>query len=104
MGVYTAFMRNLTLPVYDLMRGTSRFQFGRVLDKTQWLPREDIERLQNRNLRFLIRHAYDTVPYYNRLFRKIGLSPGDVRCVEDLSKVPVLTKEDVRMNSSDLQY
>jgi phenylacetate-CoA ligase len=102
MGLYTTFMRNLTLPVYDLMRGTSRFQFGRVLDKTQWLPREDIERLQNRNLRFLIRHSYDTVPYYNRVFRKIGLSPEAVRCVEDLSKVPVLTKEDVRANSSDL--
>ena len=102
MGLYSAFMRNVTLPLYDLARDTSRFQFGRVLDKTQWFPPKDIAKLQNQNLRFLIKHAYDTVPYYNRVFRKIGLTPGDVKTVEDLPKVPVLTKEDVRLNSADL--
>jgi phenylacetate-CoA ligase len=102
MGLYSAVMRNVTLPLYDLARDTSRFQFGRVLNKTQWLPREDIKELQNQNLRLLIRHAYDTVPYYNRIMKQKGVLPSDVRCVEDLSKLPVLTKEDVRANSADL--
>ena len=49
-------------------------------------------------LRELIRHAYDTVPYYHDRMRELGLTPGDIRGRADLPKLPVLTKEDVRAN------
>ena len=50
MSLYSGFMNNLTLPIYDLVRGTSRFRSARVLQKTQWLSRESLVRLQNQNL------------------------------------------------------
>jgi len=96
------FMQNLMLPLYDIARGTSRFKFGRVLEKTQWLPREEVERLQLRNLRVLVRHAWETVPYYRRVFRERGLTPSDIKSTDDLVKLPVLTKEDIRNNFGDL--
>ena len=99
---YSLFTQNLVLPVYDIARGTSRFKFSRVLHKTQWLPREEIERLQTRNLHALLKHAYETVPYYRRVFRERGLSPSDIKSVDDLVKLPILTKEDIRKNFSDL--
>ncbi len=102
MSVYASVMENVILPIYDLARDTSRFKHVQILNRSQWLSPRDLERLQNRQLRVIIKHAYETVPYYNRIFRKIGITPGDVRCVEDLSKLPVLTKEDVRANYADL--
>jgi len=99
---YQLMMENLVLPIYDIARRTSRFKFSRVLQKTQWLPSEEIERLQTRNLRALLKHAYETVPYYRRVFRERGLSPRDIKSVDDLEKLPVLAKEDIKKNRGNL--
>ena len=102
MGFYNGFMGNIMLPIYDIYRGTSRFRCGRILQKSQWLCREDIERIQKRNLRHIIDHAYRTVPYYRKTFKKNGLKSTDIKCVGDLTKLPILTKNDVRTYSHDL--
>ena len=96
------FAQDFVLPVFDLARGTSRFKFGRVLKKTQWLPRRKIERLQNTNLRVLLKHAYESVPYYRRIFRERSLTPSDIKHLDDLVKLPILTKADIRKNFGDL--
>lgn len=101
-GVYPFFAENFVLPVYDIIRGTSRFRASRILHKTQWLPRREIELLQFRNLRALLRHAYNTVPYYHRVFRERGIRPDDIKRVSDLGKLPPLTKKKIRQNFSDL--
>jgi phenylacetate-CoA ligase len=72
------------------------------LQKTQWFPRQEIERVQARNLGVLLTHAYESVPYYRRVFRERNLSPKDVRNVDDLVKLPVLTKADIRSNLENL--
>jgi len=99
---YSSIAQKIVLPIYDIVRDTSRFKFGHFLEKTQWLSRREIDRLQNENLRALLKHAYDTVPYYRRVFRERGLSPSDIKSVNDLVKLPVLTKADVRNNFGDL--
>jgi len=99
---YSSIAQNIVLPIYDIARGTSRFKFGHFLEKTQWLSRREIDRLQSKNLRALLKHAYDTVPYYHRVFRERGLSPSGIKSVNDLVKLPVLTKADVRNNFGDL--
>lgn len=99
---YPLFMNNFVLPVYDIVRRTSRFKLGHILKKTQWLPSEEIEILQNRNLRVLLKRAYQTVPYYRRVFKERGLLPSDIKSVDDLVKLPVLNKEDIRKNFGDL--
>lgn len=99
---YPFLIQNLVLPFYDLVRETSRFSRGRILQETQWLRREEIERLQNRNLRALLKHAYETVPYYRRVFKERRLTPGDIRNTSDLTKLSQLTKEDIKKSSSEL--
>ena len=99
---YSFVARNFLLPIYDLARGTSRFKYMHILERTQWLPPKDIQKLQLRNLRALLRHAFATVPYYRRMFREKRLKPDDIKSVNDLRKLPVLTKADVRRNFNDL--
>jgi len=102
MDPYPFFTQNVVLPVYDLARRTSRFSRGRILRKTQWWRREEIERLQNRNLHVLLKHAYETVPYYRRIFKERRLTPGDIRNTSDLTKLPYLTKEDIRKSPNEM--
>ena len=95
-------MDKIVLPVYDIFRGTSRQKFSSVLQRTQWLSRDKIERLQEDNLRVLLKYAYENVPYYRRIFRKRGLTPSEIKGVDDLEKLPILTKADLRKNFKDL--
>jgi len=100
--MYSFLVKNLVLPVYDLYSGTSRFKFDQVLKRTQWFSKEQIQNLQNKNLRLLLRHAYDTVPYYHKVFKIRHLRPGDIKTVSDLVKLPSLTKGQIRKASSNL--
>jgi phenylacetate-CoA ligase len=99
---YPYFARNFVVPFYDLFRGTSRFKFEHILKRTQWLSQNQLELLQKKSLRTLINHAYETVPYYRRLFKKEGLKPSDIKDSDDLTKFPLLTKNDIRENFEDL--
>jgi phenylacetate-CoA ligase len=100
--IYSFFSQNVVLPVYDLVRHTGRFKYGRILDKTHWLSRDELERLQRYNLRRLLTYAYNYVPYYHRAFKERNLLPSDIKNVEDLVKLPVLTKVDIRVHKRDL--
>lgn len=99
---YPLLVQNFALPLYDLSKGTSRFKYGHWLQKSQWLPLKEIAGLQNRNLRTLLKHAYDSVPYYKRAFKNRSLLPSDIKNVDDLVKLPILTKADIRTNFHDL--
>jgi phenylacetate-CoA ligase len=68
------------------------------LQRTQWLSPDAVRDLQDRKLRRLVRHAYRHVPYYRRRMRDVGVSPDDISGVEDLARLPMLTKNDVRRN------
>jgi phenylacetate-CoA ligase len=54
------------------------------------------------NLRALVKHAYETVPYYNRVFKVNCITPDDIRQTTDLTKIPVLTKRDIMKNKTEL--
>lgn len=60
------------------------------------MSREDMLKLQNEKLVKQVRHVYDNVPYYRAKMDEKGVSPDDIRGVEDLHKLPFLSKADLR--------
>ncbi|MCL1985332.1 MAG: phenylacetate--CoA ligase [Betaproteobacteria bacterium] len=54
--------------------------------------------LQSERLVQTVRHAYDAVSFYRESMAKKDLMPGDIRSLDDLSKLPFLTKDDLREN------
>lgn len=62
------------------------------------LDRESIRKLQLERLRLTLKRAYENVRFYNSAFRSRGISPEDIRTVEDLKKVPMVSKDDLRKN------
>lgn len=61
-----------------------------------------LKRYQSRRLQKMIKCAYKSVPYYRNLFDRIGIAPSQIKSVEDLKKVPFLTKEMIRENYEEL--
>ncbi len=58
--------------------------------------REEIRAIQNEKLRKQVRHVWDNVPYYRKMMEEKGVSPEDIQTVEDLHKLPFLSKADLR--------
>jgi len=70
-----------------------------LVDSEKWTTGE-IEAYQNEKLRELIRNAYENVPYYRERWKASKISPDDIRSREDLPKLPIVTKEEVRQHTS----
>ncbi len=64
--------------------------------KNTHLNSRDIEKLQNKKLHELVRYSYENVNFYHSLFKKEKIDPDSIRTVEDLSKLPILTKKTLR--------
>ena len=47
-------------------------------------------------VRRFVGHAVATVPYYRELFRRLGMDAAEVRSLEDIDALPILTKRDVQ--------
>lgn len=101
-SIYSKIYEAMIVPGYDLARNTSRVKYYHELDRTQWLPADEICKLQQSNLRRLIKHAYESVPYYRGIFKERNLSPDDIKQVEDLIKLPILTKREVNAYFQEL--
>ncbi|MEM2960527.1 MAG: hypothetical protein QXU67_02865 [Candidatus Bathyarchaeia archaeon] len=71
----------------------------KYLLKTQSMPTKDIEILQFEKLRKIVSYAYAKVPYYKMKFDEAGFSPEKFRNIEDIEKIPILTKEDIQKNT-----
>jgi len=61
--------------------------------KAQGLASSELEELQNRKLRAVVKHAYQRVPYYHKLLNSAKVKPNDIRTKKDLVKIPITTKD-----------
>ncbi|MBQ7542861.1 MAG: phenylacetate--CoA ligase [Clostridia bacterium] len=60
------------------------------------MPLEQLRALQSERLRAQVRRVYDNVPYYRAKMDAKGVTPDDVQSVDDLYKLPFLSKADLR--------
>lgn len=78
------------------MGAVNAFRLLMQARKNQWLKPSELEELQAKRLRAMIKHAYDNTTYYHRTFRESGITPDDIQSPEDLKKIPITTKDDVQ--------
>ncbi|MCE5199416.1 MAG: phenylacetate--CoA ligase [Armatimonadota bacterium] len=60
------------------------------------MERAEMRRLQCERLRNTVELVYGNVPFYRRKFEQMGLTPGDITDLGDLSRLPLTTKADIR--------
>ncbi len=77
--------------------------FGRFMfyQRSQHWSRQRIEDYQNAKVIEIVRYAGKYVPYYRKLFREIGLDVESFRGLEDIEKIPLLDKEQLRTRADE---
>lgn len=107
-GAAPVWAQNLMLTGFSTMLERERYsgrypEFQALLAKSEWWSRAELEAYQDERLRDIIAHAYDTVPYYRRIFDERKLKPADIRGRADLQKLPLLTRDDIKTHYADLR-
>src|SRR5215467_12701062 len=103
MTFYPKLVRNIFFPLSLWRAGESaQLRYLREFERTQFLTADEVRQLQWQRLRTLLEHAYDQCPFYRQRFDRAGLSPGDLRGLEDLRALPVLEKRDIQEQGEEM--
>lgn len=60
--------------------------------------RDYLHALQSARLIKMVENCYNNVPFYKKKFDEIGLLPGDIHSIDDITKLPFTVKQDLRDN------
>jgi phenylacetate-CoA ligase len=67
-------------------------------EEFETLPREAIDALQLKRLQQVVGRVYHTVGFYRKAFDNAGVTPDDIRSLDDLKRLPFTCKQDLRDN------
>lgn len=88
-----------SMPLHTwMLRGQPTRQILERLRESQWYSGEQLREIREMRLSKLLAHAYASTEHYRRSMESVDFLPHHVQTLEDLSRVPLLSKEDVRRN------
>jgi phenylacetate-CoA ligase len=93
----------LRIKILDFIGGSTIYEYYKLCSYQQYFDFEQINNYQNKELKKLINHAYNNVPYYRKIMDENQFTPKDINSKEDLKKFPILTKEIIRKNFEELK-
>jgi phenylacetate-CoA ligase len=68
-----------------------------MIRRSYW-SRAKLLKYQEKELRRVVKHAYDSVPFYHKLLSEAQIKPENVKFVSDLNKLPIVTKNEIAEN------
>lgn len=90
--------RQVVYPLTDLKNGSARLREARDLRKSQWWPRERLDRYRNDRLERMLTHARETVPFYKEFWKDRGLP----RSPAELPQLPLVRKAHLRSAATSM--
>ncbi len=89
-------------PLAEKVKHTnSMVWYKRIQEMNMW-SREEIKAWQEAQLQRIVKQAYEHTVYWKRVFDERGLKPSDIRTAEDLKKLPILTKAEIRAHYDEI--
>lgn len=87
-----------------LYLGQSALQAANLFAKTATTLKsnEAVRRFQLRQLQRLVRHAWETVPFYRSLWQNAGFNPDMLQSLADMQRIPIISKKDVLQNAPQM--
>lgn len=103
MGIRSVFVRWIGNPLLLTYRGEAAILGHYYYLRTLWsAPREQLEKLQLRRLKRMLRHAQETSKFYRERFANNGFRVEDLTKAQELSALPFLTKSDLNSSMSEI--
>ena len=90
--------RHVFYPLWDIKDRSQRLKEWQALEKQQWWPADRLRMLQWERLQKLLAYAAEHSPFYRDLFQAHRISPDTFQNHDDLLRIPVTTKSDIRNN------
>jgi len=102
MSLYSQTLERVLLPVHNFVRRRDYVRRRRLLDESQWWPREKVLSFQWKELHELLRHVFRSSPYYRQKYAAARIRLEDIRSWEDFRRLPILTRQEVNAYRQEL--
>ncbi len=103
MSLYTKLVSQFLFPLHEHLKGHNTVAIRKEMEQSQWWDREKINHFQLTRLKKLITHVYQHVPYYRGVMDERQLKPTDIATLEDLQRLPFLTKPLIKQHTDELR-
>lgn len=103
MKLRTRLVSDLLFPLQERIKKHTTVAVRQEMEASQYWPLEQLEDLRVQRLRDLLMHAKVHVPYYRDLFKRLGFDPQGMGGIDDLQRLPFLTKADIRANTDAMK-
>ena len=103
MTLRTRLVSDLIFPLQERLKQHTTLRVRREMEASQYWPLERLESMRVERLRGLLTHAAQHVPYYRALFDRLGFKPDSVTGINDLQRLPFLTKVEIRAHTEAMK-
>jgi phenylacetate-CoA ligase len=92
------------IPAFEsLLKRRQTYRYWNGLERTQWLPADEVRRLQFDALSRLVNYTYTHCPYYRAAWQERGLEPGRLHELEDFQAWPLLDRDTIRTHRMEMR-
>jgi len=96
------FAKHLVYKPLQYLRKQDVSPFLKETESNQYKSAADIKDIRNEKLRAIVNSAYQNLDYYRDVFDSLHIQPQDIKTIDDLQKLPVLSKRDILENEKAL--
>ncbi|MGE0545752.1 MAG: phenylacetate--CoA ligase family protein [Kofleriaceae bacterium] len=98
---YGYVLEHVLYPAWEKFRGRPTLALLEQLQRNERASLDEFDAIRTGFLRRLVRHAYDNTTHYRRVLDERGIHPSDINTIEDLAKLPILTRDIARESLED---
>ncbi|MES9969198.1 MAG: hypothetical protein ABW092_04135 [Candidatus Thiodiazotropha sp.] len=100
-------IQNIAVTGYSILLDRKRYggdfkKIKKFMEESQWFSKQELIAYQEEKLQQLIEYSYKHVEYYRDVMKDLKLRPSDIKTLDDLQKLPIITKETIKGNFKSL--
>jgi len=99
---YPRLLESILLPAHDRARGRRYSERRRSLARSQWWTPQRLRDFQWMELKALLAHVFESVPYLREKYRAAGITWADLGTWDDFRHLPALTRAEVNAHGREL--
>lgn len=101
-------LQNLLISAYGYKLYQKRYkglyhELRKELEEIKEFSAQEVKAFQDEHLHQMVTYCASQIPYYQKLFAEYGIRPNDITAIEDLKKLPVLSKQTILEQSHNFR-
>lgn len=102
MSFYGKIFKNICFPFFEKVKGRKTATYLSAAQNRLHKPQKTIADFQLQQLKNLLLFCQEHVPYYQKQWQQLNFDPNTITSIDELSQLPVLTKDDIKRHYQDL--